>query len=233
VGTIRGSSNTRLESVPLFAGVPGWHVCISSSALRRSGARGPGIREKEETVRKLFICAALVAVGVVVLAVGSYANGSDDDWGGRFSARLHGYQEVPANSTTGRGTFVARLIEPTVLEYRLRYANLEGTPTLAAHIHLGQRTANGGVSAFLCGGGDKPPCTPTNGEIEGTIDPADVIGPAGQGIAAGEFNELIRAMRAGVTYANVHTTKHPGGEIRGQIELYDKGHDDRHERDHD
>jgi hypothetical protein len=44
-----------------------------------------------------------------------------------------------------------------------------------------------------------------------------VIGPSGQGIDPGEFNELVRAMRAGVTYANVHTEKHGTGEIRGQI----------------
>jgi hypothetical protein len=46
---------------------------------------------------------------------------------------------------------------------------------------------------------------------------ADVIGPQDQGIGPGEFRELIRAMRAGATYANVHTVKYPGGEIRGQI----------------
>jgi hypothetical protein len=44
-----------------------------------------------------------------------------------------------------------------------------------------------------------------------------VIGPAGQGIAAGEFSELVDALRAGRAYANVHSSKFPGGEIRGQI----------------
>jgi len=42
-----------------------------------------------------------------------------------------------------------------------------------------------------------------------------------QGIAAGEIAEIIRAMRAGVTYANVHTNKHPTGEIRGQLRTDD------------
>ena len=32
-----------------------------------------------------------------------------------------------------------------------------------------------------------------------------------------EFGELVRALRAGAAYANVHTTGVPGGEIRGQI----------------
>jgi hypothetical protein len=180
-------------------------------------------------VKKLSVYAALVAVGVVV-ALGSYVAASDDDReGGRFSARLNGFQEVPAISSTGRGTFVARLIEfagAPALEYRLSYSGLEGAPTAAAHIHLGQRSVNGGVSAFLCGGGDKPPCPQTAGTVEGIIDPTDVIGPTAQGIAPGEFAELVRAMRAGVTYANVHTGKHPGGEIRGQINDHDRDDND-------
>lgn len=185
-------------------------------------------------MRKLFVCAAFVAVGVVVLAVGSYAHGDREDRARRFSAHLHGYEEVPAISSTGQGTLVAwldQLNSETVIEYRLTYRALEGTPTLAAHIHLGQRSVNGGVSAFLCGGGDKPLCPEKEGTVEGIIDPTDVVGPTGQGIAPGEFAELLRAMRAGMTYANVHTGKHPGGEIRGQIEPNNRFND--HRRDHD
>ena len=85
-----------------------------------------------------------------------------------------------------------------------------------AHIHFGQRSVNGGVAASLCGGGGKPAC-PQSGTVTGTVVPADVVGPAGQGIAAGEFDELVAAIRAGRTYANVHSTKFPPGEIRGQI----------------
>jgi hypothetical protein len=182
----------------------------------------------EGTVRKLFVSAALVTVGVVVLVVGSYAH-DDRDRGSRFSTRLLGYEEVPAVSSTGTGTFAARLNEAGNIEYRLTYRNLEGTPITASHIHLGQRSVNGGVSAFLCGGGDKPVCPQTtpltpHAVVEGEIDPTDVVGPAAQGIAPGELAELVRAMRAGVTYVNVHTGKHPGGEIRGQIQLHDRGH---------
>jgi hypothetical protein len=32
-----------------------------------------------------------------------------------------------------------------------------------------------------------------------------------------EFDELVRAIRAGVTYVNVHSETFPGGEIRGQL----------------
>jgi hypothetical protein len=44
-----------------------------------------------------------------------------------------------------------------------------------------------------------------------------VTGPAGQGVAAGELADLIRAIRAGAAYVNVHTATYPTGEIRGQI----------------
>jgi hypothetical protein len=53
--------------------------------------------------------------------------------------------------------------------------------------------------------------------VTGTLDASGVVGPAGQGIAAGEFAELLHAIRSGVTYANVHTNTWPAGEIRGQI----------------
>lgn len=161
---------------------------------------------------------ALVAT-IAVLAIVGLAGPALPDRGGRqMKASLTGYQEVPAVSTTGTGELLARISnDETSIEYTLTYQNLEGTTTAAAHIHLGQRDVNGGVIAFLCGGGGKPACPPISGSVSDVITAADVIGPAGQGIAAGELDEMIAAMRQGVTYANVHTDKHPGGEIRGQI----------------
>ena len=70
---------------------------------------------------------------------------------------------------------------------------------------------------FLCGGGGKPACPNTEATITGTVTAANVIGPAGQGISAGQFDEAIRAMRSGLAYANVHTVSFPSGEIRGQL----------------
>ena len=144
--------------------------------------------------------------------MGSVQANDDRD---QFKARLQGFNEVPAISSTGHGEFTAR-IRGDAVDWELSYAGLEGTITTAAHIHLGQKDVNGGVSVFLCGGSTLP-CTPTSGSFSGTFTAADVIGPAGQGIAAGEIAELIRAIRAGKTYANVHTNKWPGGEIRGQL----------------
>jgi hypothetical protein len=165
-------------------------------------------------VRALIGIAAATAALLVVAVAPSGAIP-----GGNFKASLIGYEEVPAISSDATGTFEARLAETetgSVIEYELAYSGIP-TTVLAAHIHLGQFSANGGVSAFLCGGVDTPVCPPTGGTVTGTIEAADVIGPAAQGIAAGEIEELIDAMVFGVTYANVHSMAHPGGEIRGQI----------------
>ena len=92
-----------------------------------------------------------------------------------------------------------------------------------AHINFGARATTGGVSVFLCsnlGNGPEgtPACPTMAGTVSGTLRPEDVVGPAGQGIAAGEFDELVDAIRAGYTYANVHSEARPAGEIRAQLE---------------
>lgn len=153
---------------------------------------------------------------VSILALLSLIAISSDASAERIRARLRGFSEVPAVSSTARGDFTAK-VSADQIEYELRYSDLEGATTLFAHIHLGQTDVNGGVCVFLCGGGGKPDCPATSGTVTGTIVFTDVIGPAGQGIDVGELEEVIAAIRAGKTYVNVHTDKHPGGEIRGQV----------------
>jgi hypothetical protein len=158
----------------------------------------------------------LLVAGVAVLVASTAFAHGDNGKGGK--ARLNGYQETPMSlSTTGHGSFRAK-VRSDGIHYTLRYEDLESNAS-AAHIHLGQRATSGGVIAFLCGGGDKPACPAREGEVTGVIDAADVIGPAAQGIqpGAGALSEVIRALRHGAVYANVHTATYGGGEIRGQI----------------
>lgn len=149
--------------------------------------------------------------------------------GGRdFNERLTGYQEVPALSTSGQGKFRASIRSGgNAINYRLTYADLEAKAQ-QAHIHLGQRGVNAGVIVFLCSNlGGAPagtqPCPDSPATVRGTLRAANVVGPAAQGIDPGEFDELVRAIRAGATYANVHTEKYPGGEIRAQLERRGRG----------
>ncbi|OLC34741.1 MAG: hypothetical protein AUH81_11770 [Candidatus Rokubacteria bacterium 13_1_40CM_4_69_5] len=173
-------------------------------------------------MKKLGTKAALLVVALVVPAIGVYAVTPETNKVMVKADPLTGYQEAtPAGvSTTGSGSFTAEIDEDAqTITYELTYSGLSA-PAVVAHIHFGNRFTSGGVSAFLCGGGSKPACpagTTATAIVTGTIIRADVVGPAGQGIAAGEFDELVRAIRAGMTYANVHTTNFPAGEIRGQI----------------
>jgi hypothetical protein len=174
-------------------------------------------------MRKLAVVISLLAAaGLTVVAAAALADrGHGNGHGNTFSAKLSGFEETPSESTPGNGSFRARLTNGgNTLHYTLHYEDFEAAEgaTLFAHIHFGQRGVAGGVSAFLCGGGNKPPCTPLEGTIEGDIVASDVVGPGGQGIAAGEFSELVRAMRKGYTYANVHTTLNAPGLVRGQIQ---------------
>lgn len=136
-------------------------------------------------------------------------------------AELVGFQEVPSVSSKGHGTFLA-LIKHDSIEFILRYDGL--LDVLQAHIHFGERHTNGGVSVFLCTNLEPPEgvpvpaeCPETAGKVTGVLTAADVVGPAGQGIASGEFKKLAEAILAGAAYANVHTKVFPAGEIRGQI----------------
>jgi hypothetical protein len=172
-----------------------------------------------------------LAFAFVAFAVSSVVASDDDKRGSNHAkATMDGFQENPSISTTGSGRVDLRIDEDAqTIEYRVSYEDLEGVGTTpfvvngivtASHIHVGARGVNGGVSAFFCGGGTKPPCPTPLGTVTGVIQASDVIGPAAQGINAGEptaFAELVRAIRAGYTYANVHTTRWTGGEIRGQI----------------
>jgi CHRD domain len=165
---------------------------------------------------KLGIAVALLGVAMTVSAV-AVAGG-----GGKTKAKLSGFQEVPAIVTDGEGKFKAKIDKSArTIDYTLSYSGLEGGNVRFAHIHVGQRTANGDVVVFLCGGGGKPPCPPS-GSVSGTIttadiQPADATPQGVDGPTPEEFDDLLRAIRKGVTYANVHTDRYGGGEIRGQI----------------
>jgi hypothetical protein len=139
----------------------------------------------------------------------------------QFRANLAGTSEVPAISTAAGGSFHARISDDdAAIHYQLSYDALEGSVT-QAHIHVGQRDVNGGIAIWLCSNLGTPgvqPCPAPPATISGIATAADVVGPTAQGVAAGEFSKVVAALRAGVAYANVHSTKFPGGEIRAQVD---------------
>ena len=173
----------------------------------------------------------LVMLGVLVPGP---ASSREDHGGNFFRATLQGVEEVPSTSTRARGRFRVEITEDgTSMTYTLRYSDLEGQ-IRQAHIHFAQKGVNGGIVVFLCQTTFNPdptghaPTRPQSGTVTGTLTAANMTALAvAQGIAAGEFAELVRAIRAGVTYANVHSAgtgvpaNFAGGEIRGQIGTHD------------
>jgi hypothetical protein len=170
----------------------------------------------------------LAAVAIVTLAATlSYTARADDDDAVVLKARLIGFEEVPPRLTAGHGAFVATLSsDGKSISFKVTWTDLTGPP-LFAHIHFGQRRVAAGIMVFLCGPpgptNTKPPCQQsTTGSATGTIVAADVF-PTNpdQGIDAGDFAGLLRIIRSGNAYANVHTPRFPPGEIRGQIRIHE------------
>ena len=181
--------------------------------------------------RRLMVAAAVV--GVTGFAAAATAGDQKRD----FSTDMNGFEEVPSVSTTGGGQVDAEVNRAgDQIRYSLHYRNLEGD-VLQSHIHFGQEGVNGGIVVFLCTnldngpvGRDVPECPDPPATVTGVLTADDVstaaasAGARTQGIAEREFAEFVRAMRAGVTYANVHSSKWTGGEIRGQFDQ--RGHQD-------
>jgi CHRD domain len=179
-------------------------------------------RRRIQLVLAFGVVSLLAAVGVAV------ATGGRD-----IREKLTGYEETPAAlSTPANGEFKARVHRfSDKIEFRLSYRGFESDVT-QAHIHFGARATSGGISVWLCGNpsptitppAGTPTCPLREGTVEGVLEPSDVVGPTGQGIAAGEWEEFIDALRAGVTYANVHSVNRGPGEIRAQLNEDDDDH---------
>ena len=156
--------------------------------------------------------------------------------GSTFKAKLTGYEEAsPVTlSTSGTGTFKATLNRAgDQLSYTISYtgpfdANPAGGTVTSLTSTSGRGRSVGDLCVPLQQPGQRsagtPACPTPSGTVSGTITAAQVIGPAGQGIQPGEFTELVKALRLGFAYANVHTTTFPAGEIR--VRSRSKGDDE-------
>ena len=189
------------------------------------------------------LCLSAVLAAIVVLLIGNLstqANNNNDGNALRFSTRLSTFNEVPPKANGASGTFRARLSEDgTTLSWTFTWSGLSGPP-LFAHIHFGLKGANYPVMTFFCGGPkgnpdilQKPDCPQTtSGSITGTTTAADIIAlntpgaTTDQALDQHDFAGFLRALGAGSAYANMHTSRFLGGEIRGQIAAHRGDEDD-------
>ncbi len=112
----------------------------------------------------------------------------------QLKAQLNAAQEVPTNDSkgTGQGTFT---YDPATkqLAYNITYSGLKA-PATAGHIH--------GPAAAGANAGVAIPFANAASPITGTATLTD---------------QQAADLMAGRMYVNIHTSAHPGGEIRGQI----------------
>jgi CHRD domain-containing protein len=170
----------------------------------------------------------LVAVAFLTTVVGLVAADKDQ---GTVRTRLTGLEETTATiNTNGSGEFKATISEDgTMIKYEETYRDLS-SPITQSHIHFGRPGLSGQIVLYLCTnltppvGPPMPQACPLSSPatITGTLTEADVIASpvvGGQGIDAGAegFAEMVKAIRTGAAYVNVHTTNHPSGEIRGRL----------------
>jgi hypothetical protein len=168
----------------------------------------------------------VVVTPVCLLALASSVFQTGEAQELKLDATLIGFQEVPALLSTGEGVFSAT-VDPsrTSITFTLTYSGLLADAT-QSHIHFGQRGVNGGVMIFFCTNLTPPAGAPVpqhcplrEGTVTGTVTAADVVGPAAQGVAPLSLDNVISAIQSGQIYANVHSTRWPGGEIRGQVKV--------------
>jgi hypothetical protein len=163
-----------------------------------------------------------------MICIGGVASAGDE-----FSARINGFQEIgsltgPTGAIFTNGSGKLSLdTQKNAITYKLTYSDL-GSAVTQAHIHFGKMHVAGGIIAFLCNnsGSGAPagtPACPASGTVSGTLTSASIIGPAPQGIVAGNFDALLAALESHTAYVNIHTSLFPAGEIRGQIR--EGGHD--------
>jgi hypothetical protein len=171
--------------------------------------------------RSVVLAIAIVGGALLVASLAVAADGKKN----LKSGALSGYEENPDVSSVATGSFKITIDDAAqTLAYELSYSGLEAA-VQQAHIHFAKPAVNGGITLFLCtnlanGPVGTPPC-PQSGTVARTVGAAEIVAPAvagtPQGIEAGNFAELAEALRAGHTYANVHSLKWPAGEIRAQI----------------
>lgn len=149
------------------------------------------------TIRALTVMIVAVAAGALLAA--GIATGKP---GGVPAIPLNPQQETSAVVSDASG-FFSYTIEGNQLCYTLEVQDLTTQP-VGAHIHLGARNVAGGIVVPLL----TPTATTSTVSACITAMEGGVLTPA-----------ELAAIQAdpGAYYVNVHTTRYPGGEIRGQL----------------
>ena len=141
-----------------------------------------------KTVR-IASATAMVLLATACSSMGGMGGGITE----KTSAALTGAQEVPPVSTSGSGRSTISVASDRSVSGAVIVTGMEPT---AAHIHQGDKGANGPVIL---------PLTKTA--------PMTFSVPAGAKLTDAQY----AALKEGKLYVNVHSAAHPGGEVRMQM----------------
>src|ERR671911_106511 len=126
---------------------------------------------------------------------------------GNFAGPMSGAEGGPTGDTPATGVAKFKLRDEG-LTFKVNVANIDNV--VASHIHCGSVGVNGPVGVTLFGGGPV--------DVNGTLAEGVITAPdPGNECGWADLDAVVAALESGDTYVNVHTTAHPGGEIRGQI----------------
>lgn len=165
-------------------------------------------------------CKSLTKFNIIVISItftsllllASISSMATSVFAAKFIATMSGNNEVPPVDTNASGyTSFRTAVNNTVIKYKVNATGIINAT--GADLHIGKLGASGDVIVDLLNNAKKNKIR-LGMAIRGNITDADLTGPMkGKALA-----ELISAMKNGDTYVNLHTSTHPDGEIRGQIE---------------
>jgi len=124
-----------------------------------------------------------------------------------FVGQLDATQEVPPTGVAGQGSaYIVVNATRTSARYAITYINLTGALTAGGDYHVGSPGVNGPVVKSIATSGG-----PASGTVAGTWNASDAAQPL--------TPDLADSLLSGRLYISLHTAAHPGGEIRGQVNL--------------
>jgi len=163
---------------------------------------------KNNNISSVLTITVLIAVTITMISATTFSNHIVLAQNQKFNAKLSGQQEVPPVQTTASGMAWFKPMQDKMW-FKLNVTDMQGVTQ--AHIHTGKQGENGPILVTLYKS-DTP--QPINGKLAyGNITANLLEGP----MKGKQISDLATAMSNGSTYVNVHTEKHPNGEIRGQI----------------
>ncbi len=156
-----------------------------------------------------MLTTALTSIKYLSSATTVFAEQGGEEDKQKFTAHLFGDQQVPPVQTNASGMAWFKPMQDNVW-FNITITDIQGITM--AHIHSGKQGENG------------PPLVPLyksdtpSGPIVGLLAKGNITADTFQGPMVDKpISNLITAMQNGEAYVNIHTQKHPDGEIRGQI----------------